>query len=283
MYGVRPEHLSVVDGGDGGVPATVTVVEPTGADTYVYAEIAGAQVCAVFSERYDFAPGQTIQLRAEARRDPSVRRRDGQPIELSSSCRKAGSVDRSSVTAQGQDATCEPIEGVTAMSELTRRDVLKAGVAASAAAAGGGLLAAGRRAAQTAFKLEPEKGAKLRVLRWSQFVQGDGTTGLENTKKFSETTGIEVRVDKESWEDLRPKAAVAANVGAGPDIIIGTNDDPHQFPDKLLDLTDLATYLGDKYGGWYDVCLQYGMRDKRWIALPQGTLGRLHRLSHQPW
>ena len=26
-------------------------------------------------------------------------------------------------------------------------------------------------------------------------------------------TGVEVRVDKESWEDIRPKAAVAANVG----------------------------------------------------------------------
>jgi multiple sugar transport system ATP-binding protein len=62
VYGVRPEHLTV--GGDGeGVPATVAVVEPTGADTYVYAEIAGAQVCAVFSERYDFAPGRTINLK----------------------------------------------------------------------------------------------------------------------------------------------------------------------------------------------------------------------------
>jgi multiple sugar transport system ATP-binding protein len=61
VYGVRPEHLSVVDGGDG-VPATVTVVEPTGADTFVYGEIAGLQVCAVFDERYDFAPGQTIHL-----------------------------------------------------------------------------------------------------------------------------------------------------------------------------------------------------------------------------
>lgn len=62
VYGIRPEHLSIADSSDGGVPAQVTVVEPTGADTYVYADIAGAQVCAVFSERYDFAPGATIRL-----------------------------------------------------------------------------------------------------------------------------------------------------------------------------------------------------------------------------
>ena len=66
-------------------------------------------------------------------------------------------------------------------------------------------------------------------------------------------TGIEVRVDAEGWEDVRPKAAVAANVGSGPDIIISTMEDAHQYPDKLVDVTDVANYLGDKYGGWYDV------------------------------
>jgi multiple sugar transport system ATP-binding protein len=62
VYGIRPEHLNVVAEGNGGVPAEVTVVEPTGADTYIYGQIAGEQVCAVFSERYDFAPGAVIQL-----------------------------------------------------------------------------------------------------------------------------------------------------------------------------------------------------------------------------
>ena len=47
---------------------------------------------------------------------------------------------------------------------------------------------------------------------------------------------------------------MAANIGSGPDIIIGWFDDPHQYPDKLIDMTDLADYLGKKYGGWYDVC-----------------------------
>ncbi len=75
---------------------------------------------------------------------------------------------------------------------------------------------------------------------------------LANTKKFTEATGVQVRVDKESWEDIRPKAAVAANVGSGPDLMMVWFDDPHQYPDKLLDVTELADYLGSKYGGWYD-------------------------------
>jgi len=62
-------------------------------------------------------------------------------------------------------------------------------------------------------------------------------------------------------------------VGAGPDIIIATNDDHFQYPNQLLDLTDLAEYLGQKYGGWYDICQEHGMYRGRWFALPTGAAG----------
>ena len=78
------------------------------------------------------------------------------------------------------------------------------------------------------------------MLRWSRFVQGDIDAYMANVKKFTEKTGVEVRVDNEGWEDVRPKAAVAANTGAGPDIILSTNDDANLYPDKLLDVTDLC-------------------------------------------
>jgi hypothetical protein len=70
---------------------------------------------------------------------------------------------------------------------------------------------------------------------------GSPAMNMANVKKFTEKTGIEVRVDNEGWEDVRPKAAVAANTGAGPDIILSTNDDANLYPDKLLDVTDLAS------------------------------------------
>jgi multiple sugar transport system substrate-binding protein len=154
----------------------------------------------------------------------------------------------------------------------SRRDFLK--VSAGLAAGSLATSAAHAQAAKTpALNLKPEKGAKLRVLRWKRFVQGDEDMWLKNTEKFAKTTGIEVRTDHEGWEDVRPKAAVAANVGSGPDIIIGFFDDPHQYPEKLVDLTDLANYLAAKYGGWYDVCQKYGQRDGRWIGLPLGCAG----------
>src|SRR5437773_177459 len=160
------------------------------------------------------------------------------------------------------------------MSKFKRRDFLKAtaGVAAGTAlGAGTGLLATDANAQQ--YKAAPEKGAKLRILRWKRFVQGDEDMWAENTKKFTQASGVEVRIDAEGWEDVRPKAAVAANVGSGPDIIIGTFEDAHQYPDKLVDVTDLANYLGGKYGGWYPVGKDYCTNKGKWIAIPMGAAG----------
>ena len=168
------------------------------------------------------------------------------------------------------------------MSKFSRRDFLKSSAGAAAA---GSLGVGGTMWSQDAFaqgKWVPEKGAKLRVLRWKRFVAGDEDMWMTNTKKFTAKTGVEVRVDNEGWEDVRPKAAVAANVGSGPDIILSTFDDPNLYPEKLVDVTDLANYLGGKYGGWYDVCEKYLKRGNKWIALPLGCAGNamVYRESH---
>jgi multiple sugar transport system substrate-binding protein len=168
------------------------------------------------------------------------------------------------------------------MSKFKRRDFLKAtaGVAAGGALGSGSVLFAAEAQAQQ-YKVTPEKGAKLRVLRWKRFVQGDEDAWAANTKKFTQATGIDVRIDAEGWEDVRPKAAVAANVGSGPDIIIGTFEDAHQYPEKLVDVTDLANYLGNKYGGWYPVGKEYCTNRNKWIAIPMGAAGAcfVYRIS----
>jgi multiple sugar transport system substrate-binding protein len=162
------------------------------------------------------------------------------------------------------------------MDNFNRRRFLEgtAGVAATTALGTGAIWAPAVHAQTLSFK--PEKGAKLRVLRWSRFVQGDIDAYMINVKKFIDKTGIEVRVDNEGWEDVRPKAAVAANTGAGPDIILSTNDDANLYPDKLLDVTDLAEYLGKKYGGWYPAGQAFLKPDgKKWIGIPLGAAGAM--------
>jgi multiple sugar transport system ATP-binding protein len=74
--GVRPEHFLI---NQGGVPAEVIVVEPTGADTQVYCRLSGSEVTVVSRERHIFQPGETVQLQPIAEKtylfDPATGKR----------------------------------------------------------------------------------------------------------------------------------------------------------------------------------------------------------------
>src|ERR1019366_3331028 len=160
---------------------------------------------------------------------------------------------------------------------IARRDAIALGTAAFGAAA---IPIIGARAAvddvPTANVKQPEykieSGASLHVLRPAKFIDPDEVFWKVNTKKFIDATGVDVKVDFVSWEDLRPQLAVVANTGAGADIVISFGSDPHIYSSKLVELTDLADYLGAKYGGWYDLALLYGRKwnTKNWIGLPIG-------------
>ena len=152
------------------------------------------------------------------------------------------------------------------MRKIVRRDALKA-LGAAALTATGAMKFRQEIAAAAEPRSPLEKGAELKVLRWKRFVQGDEDLWIANTRKFTEQTGVPVQVESVNGEEIRPKGAMAASVGAGPDIIMGPPDMPRLYPDKCVDLTDVAGYLGQKYGGWYDVCQRYCVNDGRWIAL----------------
>jgi len=162
------------------------------------------------------------------------------------------------------------------MIRIKRRRLLQgtAVLGASAAFAGPALLERARAWAQE-MPFEPEEGASLRMLRWSRFVESEAQAFNELLDAFTQATGVSVQLDSEFFEDLRPKAAVAANVGDGPDIIWGIHADAHLYPDAMLDLTDVAEHLGGKYGGWYESAEYYGVRDGKWITLPFVFSGNL--------
>ena len=62
-FGIRPEHLDLTGAG---LAATVAVVEPTGSETHVVMRFGSRDLVAVFRERHDFRPGQTVHLAPRA-------------------------------------------------------------------------------------------------------------------------------------------------------------------------------------------------------------------------
>jgi multiple sugar transport system ATP-binding protein len=66
VYGIRPEHLDLVNGADDGFEAEVVVIEPTGSETQLFARLGEQEIVAIFRERHEFAPGQKIRLKPRA-------------------------------------------------------------------------------------------------------------------------------------------------------------------------------------------------------------------------
>jgi multiple sugar transport system substrate-binding protein len=118
-------------------------------------------------------------------------------------------------------------------------------------------------------------------LRWKRFVQAEEDAFLALVDAFSKATGVKVTVISESLDDVQPKASVAANTGSGPDIFWGLYSLPHLFPQKCLDVTDVANYLGGKYGGWVPSAVVYGKSGNKWIDIPVAYNGNVinYRIS----
>jgi multiple sugar transport system ATP-binding protein len=63
VYGVRPEHLRI--DGNGGIPATVQVVEPTGSETQVLMKVGSQTMVGAFRERVTAKPGEILPVRPD--------------------------------------------------------------------------------------------------------------------------------------------------------------------------------------------------------------------------
>jgi len=66
-FGIRPEHLQIVPTGTpGSIPATVSVIEPTGSDTTLIVKSEGGHLTVVLRERCALKPGEAVALKPVA-------------------------------------------------------------------------------------------------------------------------------------------------------------------------------------------------------------------------
>lgn len=159
-------------------------------------------------------------------------------------------------------------------SKLNRRHVLKTGAVVAGAGTANLMLWANAWAQASPFK--PEKGAAITLLRWKRFVQAEEDAFMALCAAFTKATGVDVKVINESLDDVQPKASVAANTNQGPDMFWGLYSLPHLFPTKCVDVTDVAGYLGKKYGGWVSTAETYGKGPGgKWIAIPVAYNGNV--------
>ena len=157
------------------------------------------------------------------------------------------------------------------MSDFSRRTLLQVTSTLGLAASGGLFEFAKAFAQDTPWK--PEPGATLNVLRWKRFVQSEDDAFMKMVDAFSKAMNVKVNVSNESFDDIQPKASVAANTGQGPDLVWGLYSLPQLFPAKCLPVDDIAEHLSTKYGGWIGATKVYGQAGGKWIAIPVAVNG----------
>src|SRR3979490_2827812 len=136
------------------------------------------------------------------------------------------------------------------MHDFTRRTLLQGGTALAATGAlTGPALFDFAKAWAESTPWKAESGAKLTVMRGKRFVPAEDDAFNAMVAAFKAATGTEMNVFSESFEDVQPKASVAANTGSGLDLAWGLHTLPQLFPDQVLKMNDVADYLGKKYGG----------------------------------
>ena len=62
IYGIRPEHIEV---GEGGIPVNVVVVEPTGSETQIFAKAGKDLIDAIVKARIRARPGEQVPFRID--------------------------------------------------------------------------------------------------------------------------------------------------------------------------------------------------------------------------
>ena len=164
-----------------------------------------------------------------------------------------------------------------------RRSLLKGGatlLAAAATMSAEDLLGYAKAWAQTS-PWKPEPGAKVNMMRWKRFVEAEDVAFMKIVDAFQKANNVTINISNESYDDVQPKASVAANTGQGLDMVWGLYTLPFLFSNKCVDMTDVADYLGKKCGGWTDSGKAYGMLDGKWIGIPVAATGGLinYRIS----
>ena len=110
--------------------------------------------------------------------------------------------------------------------------------------------------------------AKLTVLVPTKFSPGTNEMFRHNVSEWGKVKGVDVSVEETSYGALSRRARAAAEEKRGPDIMEAPALLAALYHESLIEVDDVATELGNKYGGWYPVTETLSKVGGHWKAIP---------------
>src|SRR5207244_5834152 len=139
-------------------------------------------------------------------------------------------------------------------------------------------------AAATGVGTRPKLSGNLNILQWSHFVP-DFDTYLDGwAKKWGDTNGVTVKIDRIPQADLPARFAAEVSAKSGHDLVAHfANGLPALFKASLVDVTDIANRAADKYGGWIPAGEAIGKVGGKWYGFPDFLVPFLSALRTHVW
>ena len=109
----------------------------------------------------------------------------------------------------------------------------------------------------------------LKLLMWSHFVPAFDTYFDKWAKDWGSTNKVSMTIDHIPTNTVTTKAAAEVAAGTGHDMILfQTGSDPHVYSSHLVDVSDLANYFGNQYGGYVSIGPNISQINGKWVTIP---------------
>lgn len=113
-------------------------------------------------------------------------------------------------------------------------------------------------------------------LRWNDFVPAaDALLKDSLIPEAEKALGIKVNFERVNANDLQPRITSAIQSGAGPDIIMLSNNHPHLYKASLVDVSDVCDEIAKAQGGFFDIAKGNSSSKGKWLAVPSNVVGGL--------
>jgi len=93
--------------------------------------------------------------------------------------------------------------------------------------------------------------------------------------EYEKLSGVKVNYETVSVGQTLTRMTTMVETKSGPEIGSTLFNQAHLLDAGLVDITDVATEVGKKLGGWHDIVLDATVVNKKWKTLPWGNIGQL--------
>jgi ABC-type glycerol-3-phosphate transport system substrate-binding protein len=105
-------------------------------------------------------------------------------------------------------------------------------------------------------------------LTWNDFSPPADVEIDRQGREWGKQNKVNVRIEHIYVNDLPARAAAALQSRQGPDILRFFHNWQNQYADALVDVTDVATALESRYGGYFDYAKADAVLNGRLTAVP---------------